>query len=173
MSTYVNLLYNYAKAVMFESFSFRPSTVSHTRWQVTPYCHLVWDTIDCYLLNAHICYVDCSFSLALCTENKCFTTLYYVLVGFENLGIRLSDTSKSMVKGKPKGCPLIIKLLLSIWLLVRIIYNYYYHIHPNRHFHPHKRHPPPLKKITLHISTYPLLYGSNLNFVCLFIHVTV
>ncbi len=41
---------------------------------------------------------DCSFSLALCTENKCSPTIYYVLLGYENLGIQLSDTSKSMVK---------------------------------------------------------------------------
>ncbi len=43
---------------------------------------------------------DCSFSLALCTENKCFPTIYYLLVGYENLEIALSDTSTSMVKGK-------------------------------------------------------------------------
>ncbi len=68
---------------------------------------------------------DCSFSLALRTENKCFPTLYYVLVGFEILGIPLSDTIKSMVKRNAKGHPLILKLLLSLWLLSRIIYNYY------------------------------------------------
>ncbi len=67
---------------------------------------------------------DCSFSLALCTENKCFPILYYIHVGFEILGIQLSDTSKSIVKRKVKGCPLIIKLLLSLWLLLGIIYNY-------------------------------------------------
>ncbi len=60
------------------------------------------------------------------TENKCFPTLYYALVGFEVLGIPLSDTSTSMVKRKAKGHPLIIKLLLLLWLLLRIIYNYYY-----------------------------------------------
>ncbi len=65
--------------------------------------------------------VDCSFRLALCTENKCFLTLYYVLVGFEILGIPLSDTSKFMVKRKATGRPPIIKLLLSLWLLLRII----------------------------------------------------
>ncbi len=70
-------------------------------------------------------WVDYSFSLALCTENKCFPTIYYVLVGLQNLGIPLSDTSKSMVKRKLKVRPLIIKLLLSLWLLLRIIYNYY------------------------------------------------
>ncbi len=64
---------------------------------------------------------DCSFSIALCTENKCFPTLYYVLVGFKILRIPLSDTSKSMVKRKAKGCPLIIKLLLPLWLLLKII----------------------------------------------------
>ncbi len=68
---------------------------------------------------------DCSFGLALCTENKCFPTLYYLLVGFTILGIPLSDTSKSMIERKTKGCPLIIKLLLSLWLLLRTIYNYY------------------------------------------------
>ncbi len=71
--------------------------------------------------------VDCSFSLALCTENMCYPKLYYALVGFEILGIPLSGTSKSMVKRKAKGCPLIIKLLLLLWLLLRIIYNYYYY----------------------------------------------
>ncbi len=54
---------------------------------------------------------DCSFSLARCTENKCFSTIYYVLVGYEILGISLSDTGKSMV----------IKLLLSLWLLYKNI----------------------------------------------------
>ncbi len=70
---------------------------------------------------------DCSFSLALCTENKCFSTIYYVLVVFENLGILLSDTGKSMVKKKPEGHPLIIKLLLSLWLLYKNYINNYYH----------------------------------------------
>ncbi len=70
---------------------------------------------------------DCSFSLAHCTENQCFPTLYYVLVGFNILGIPLSDISKSMVKRKANGHALIIKLLLSLWLLLRIIYNYYVH----------------------------------------------
>ncbi len=64
---------------------------------------------------------DCSFSLALCTENKCVPTIYYLLVIYENLGISVSDTSKSMVRRKPKVCRLIIKLLLSLWLLIRII----------------------------------------------------
>ncbi len=68
---------------------------------------------------------DCSFSLALFTDNKCFPTFYYVLVGFEILGIRLTDISKSMVKRKAKGHLLIVKLLLSLWLLLRIIYNCY------------------------------------------------
>ncbi len=67
---------------------------------------------------------DCSFSLALCTENKCFSTIYYVLVGYENLGIPLSDTGKSKVKKKPEGHPLIIKLLLSLWLLYKNYINY-------------------------------------------------
>ncbi len=66
--------------------------------------------------------VDCSFSLAFCTENKCFHKIYYLFVGYEHLGIPLSDTSKSMVKRKPKVCLLIIKLLLS-WLLLQIIFN--------------------------------------------------
>ncbi len=68
---------------------------------------------------------DCSFSLALCTENKCFSTIYYVLVGYENLGIPFSDTGKSMVKKKPEGHPLIIKLLLPLWLLCKNYINYY------------------------------------------------
>ncbi len=68
--------------------------------------------------------IYCSFSLAFCTENKCFPTIYYLLVEYENLRIPLSDTGKSMVKKKAKVCPLIIKLLLSLWLLLRIIYNY-------------------------------------------------
>ncbi len=67
--------------------------------------------------------VDCSFSLALCTENKCFSTIYYVLVGYE---IPLPDTDKSIVKMNPEGHPLIIKLLLSLWLLYRNYINYYY-----------------------------------------------
>ncbi len=71
--------------------------------------------------------VDCSFSLALFTENKCFPTIYYLLVGYENLEIPLSDTSKSMVKRKLKVCPLIIKLLLSLWLLYKNYINYYYY----------------------------------------------
>ncbi len=70
---------------------------------------------------------DCSFSLALCTENKFFSTIYYVLVGHENLGIPLSDTGKSMVKKTPEGHPLIIKLLLSLWLLYKNYINYYFH----------------------------------------------
>ncbi len=50
----------------------------------------------------------CSFSLALCTENKCFTTIYYVLVGYENLGIPLSDIGKYMVKKKAEEYPLML-----------------------------------------------------------------
>ncbi len=69
--------------------------------------------------------VHCSFSLAFCTENKCFSTIYYVLVGYENLGIPLSDTGKSIVKMKPEGHPLIIKLSLSLWLLYKNYINYY------------------------------------------------
>ncbi len=65
--------------------------------------------------------VDCTFSLALWTANKWFSKIYYVLVGYENLGIPLTDTGKSMVKRKPEGHPLIIKLLLSLWLLYKII----------------------------------------------------
>ncbi len=88
---------------MFESFSFSP-----------------W-ALDLPPVKYSYVMADCSFSLALCTVNKCFPTLYYVLVGFQILGIPLSDTSKSMVKRKAKGRPLIIKLLLSLWLLLRII----------------------------------------------------
>ncbi len=69
---------------------------------------------------------DCSFSLALYTENKCFSTIYYVLVRYENLGIQLSDTGKSMVTMKPEGHPLIIKLLLSLWLLYKNYINKYW-----------------------------------------------
>ncbi len=69
--------------------------------------------------------MDCSFSLALCTENKCFSTMYYVLVGYENLEILLSDTGKSKVKKKPEGHSLIIKILLSLWLLYKNYINYY------------------------------------------------
>ncbi len=94
---------------MFESFSFRP-----------------W-ALDLLLVKCSYAMVDCSFSLALCTENKCFSTIYYVLVGYENLGIPLSDTCKSIVKRKAKGCPLIIKLLLSLWLLYKYYINYYYY----------------------------------------------
>ncbi len=69
---------------------------------------------------------DCSFSLALCTENKYFSTIYYVLVEYENLEIPLSATGKAMVKKKPEGHPLIIKLLLSLWLLYKNYINYKY-----------------------------------------------
>ncbi len=68
---------------------------------------------------------DCSFSLVLCTENKCFSTIYYVLVGHQNLWIPWLDTGKSMVKKKHEGHPLIIKLLLSLWLLYKNYINYY------------------------------------------------
>ncbi len=71
--------------------------------------------------------VDCTFSLTLCTENQCFSTIYYIPVGYENVGIPLSDTGKSMVKMKPEGHPLIIKLLLSLWLLYKNYSNYYYY----------------------------------------------
>ncbi len=74
---------------------------------------------------------DCSFSLALCTENKCFSTIYYILVGYENLGIPLAVTGISMVKKKPEGHPLIIKLLLSLWLLYKYYINYYYLLEDN------------------------------------------
>ncbi len=70
---------------MFESFSFRP-----------------W-ALDRLPVRCSYVMADCSFSLALCTENKCFSTIYYVLVGYENLGIPLSDTIKSMVKKTLKG----------------------------------------------------------------------
>ncbi len=92
---------------MLESFSFRP-----------------W-ALDLLPVKCSYVMVDCSFSLALCTENKWFSTIYYVLVGYENLGIPLSDTGKSMVKKKPEGHPLIIKLLLSLWLLYKNYMNYY------------------------------------------------
>ncbi len=73
---------------MFESFSFRP-------------CALDLLPVKCSYVMA-----DCSFSLALCLENKCFSTIYYVLVGYENFGIPLSETGKSIVKKKPEGHPL-------------------------------------------------------------------
>ncbi len=78
---------------------------------------------------------DCSYSLAICTENKCFSTIYYVLVGYENLGIPLSDTSKSIVKKKPQGHPLIIKLLLSLWLLYKNYINYINYHYISIHFY--------------------------------------
>ncbi len=82
--------------------------------------------------------VDCSFSLALCTENKCFSIIYYVLVGYKNLGIPLSDIGKSTVKMKPEGHPLIIKLLLSLWLLYKNYINYISErdTHHNQHINP-------------------------------------
>ncbi len=43
------------------------------------------------------------------------------------MGIQLSDTGKSMVEKKPEGQPLIIKLLLSLWLLYKNYINYYYY----------------------------------------------
>ncbi len=88
---------------LLESFSFRPLA------------------LDLLLVKCSYVMADCSFSLALCTEHKCCSIIYYVLVGHENLRIPLSDTGKSMVKKKPEGHPLIIKLLLSLWLLLRII----------------------------------------------------
>ncbi len=94
---------------MLESFSFRP-----------------WD-LDLFLVKCSYVMADCSFSLALCTKNKCFSTIYYVLVGHENLWIPLSDTGKSIVKKKPEGHPLITKLLLSLWLLYKNYINYYYY----------------------------------------------
>ncbi len=68
---------------------------------------------------------DCSFSLALCTENKCFSTIYYVSMGYECLGIPLPETGKSIVKMKSEGHPLIIKLLLSLCLLYKNYINKY------------------------------------------------
>ncbi len=91
---------------MFESFSFRP-----------------W-ALDLLLVKCSYVMADCSSSLALYTENKCFSTIYYVRVGYENLGIPLSDIGKSMVKNKSEGHPLIIKLLLSLWLLYKYYINY-------------------------------------------------
>ncbi len=94
---------------MLESFSFRP-----------------W-TLDLLPVKCSYIMANCSFSLVLCSENKCFSTIYYVLVGYENLGIPLSDTGKSMVKKKPEGHPLVIKLLLPLWLLYENYINYYYY----------------------------------------------
>ncbi len=91
---------------MLESFSFRP-----------------W-ALDLLPVKCSYVMVNCSFSLALCTDNKWFFTIYYVLVGYENLGIPLSDTGKSMVKKKPEGHWLIVKLLLSLWLLYKNYINY-------------------------------------------------
>ncbi len=70
---------------MFESFSFRA-------WY-----------LDLLPVKCSYVMVDCSFSLSFCTENKNFSTIYYVLVRYEHLGIPLSDTGKSMVKKKLKG----------------------------------------------------------------------
>ncbi len=67
---------------------------------------------------------DCSFSLALCTENKCFPTIYYVLVGHENLWIPLSDSGKSMVKKKPEGYPLIILIIIITSIGCWIVLNW-------------------------------------------------
>ncbi len=61
---------------------------------------------------------------ALCTENKCFSTIYYVLVEYENLGIPLSDNGKSMVKKKPEGHALIIKLIIILQYKITM-YNVY------------------------------------------------
>ncbi len=93
---------------MLKSFSFRP-----------------W-ALDLLPVKCWYVMVDCSFSLVLCTENKCLSTIYYILVGYENLGIPLSDNGKSMVKKKSERHPLIIKLLLSLWLLYKNYINYYY-----------------------------------------------
>ncbi len=43
---------------------------------------------------------DCSVSLALYTENQCFPTIYYLIVGYENLGIPLSDVMSKSKKLK-------------------------------------------------------------------------
>ncbi len=96
LSTYVNLLYSYAKAVMFESFSFSPSTVGSD---------LPSGVRHYWLLPVKCIYVmtDCSFSLALCTENKCFPILYYVLVGFKILEYHCQTLVNIWLKGKPKG----------------------------------------------------------------------
>ncbi len=59
-------------------------------------------------------WVDCSFGLTLCTENKCFPTIYYVLVELENLAIPLSDTSKSMVKSVSTDYQVIIVIMVII-----------------------------------------------------------
>ncbi len=91
---------------MLKSFGFRP-----------------W-ALDLLPVKCSYIMVDRSFSLALCTENKCFSTIYYVLVGYENFGIPLSDTDKSMVRMKPEGHPPIIKLLLSLWLLYKSYIKY-------------------------------------------------
>ncbi len=80
---------------MLESFSFRPWALDRL-------------PVKCSYVMA-----DCSFSWALCTENKCFS---------------LSDTGKSKVKKKPEGHPPIIQLLLSLWLLYKNYINYYYYI---------------------------------------------
>ncbi len=93
---------------MFKSFSFR-----------------LW-ALDLLPVKCSYVMVDCSFILALFTENKCFSTIYYVLLGYENLVIPLSDTVKSIVKKKPEGHPLIIKFLLSLWLLYKNYIIYYY-----------------------------------------------
>ncbi len=64
---------------------------------------------------------DCSFSLALCTENKCFSTIYYVLVGHDNLWIPLSDTGKSMVKTKSEEHPRLSNYYCHYGYYIRII----------------------------------------------------
>ncbi len=87
---------------MLESFSFRP-----------------W-ALDLLPFKCSYVMADCSFSLALCTENKCFSTIYYVLLGYRTY------IHKSMVKKKPERHPMIIKLLLSLWLLYKNYINYYY-----------------------------------------------
>ncbi len=61
---------------------------------------------------------DCSFSLALCTENKCFPKLYYVLVGCEILRIPLSDTNKSNAKRKAKGLSIDYQVIIVIMVII-------------------------------------------------------
>ncbi len=62
---------------------------------------------------------DCSFSLALCTENKCFPTLYYVLVGFKILEIPLSDTSKSRVKEESQRASTVYQVIIVIMVIIK------------------------------------------------------
>ncbi len=71
--------------VMLESFSFRP-----------------W-ALDLLPVKCSYIMADCSFSLAPCNENKCFSTIYYVLVGYETWEYHCQTLVNLWLKWNLKG----------------------------------------------------------------------